>query len=226
MQYFSVLTNFLRDRAQFLEDIRNSKRLEKNIIALLVCSSLFFAIYGAILGSFSGGLQIFASATKLPALYLITLLICLPSLFFFDVVSGSKRSFAQYLALLLAAMAAMSVMLFGFAPISLFFRLSINDYIFFQLLNISILAITGFVGIHFFYRGMLFLDEGDSKQRKYRRNVLRGWLVLYGFVGSQLAWTLRPFFGSPGLEFQLFREIESNFYLQVLRMLANILGLN
>jgi hypothetical protein len=226
VNYFAVLMRFLRDRATFLEDIRNGKRLEKTITALLLCSSVFFAIYGAIMGSYSGGLQMFASALKLPALYLLTLLICLPSLFFFDIVSGSKRNFLQYLALLLSAMAAMSVMLFGFAPITLFFRLSISDYIFFQFLNLFILAASGAVGVHFFYRGMLYLDEGDTEKPQYRLTVLKTWLVLYAFVGSQLGWTLRPFFGAPGMEFQFFRELESNFYLQVFRMALNVLGIN
>ncbi|MFP4007450.1 MAG: actin-binding WH2 domain-containing protein [Spirulinaceae cyanobacterium] len=226
MNYFAVLMRFLRDRTAFLEDIRNGKRLQKTITALLICSSVFFAFYGAIMGSYSGGLQMIASALKLPALYLITLLICLPSLFFFDIVAGSKRTFAQYLALLLSAMAAMSVMLFGFAPITLFFRLSISDYIFFQFLNLFVLAATGIVGVHFFYRGMLYLDEHDAEKPQYRLTILKSWLVLYGFVGSQLGWTLRPFFGAPGMEFQFFRQLESNFYLQVIRMIGNVLGVN
>lgn len=83
MNHFSVLMQFLRDRVQFLEEIRTSKRLEKKISSLLICSCLFFALYGAIMGSYSGWLQMLASAAKLPALYLLTLLICLPSLFFF-----------------------------------------------------------------------------------------------------------------------------------------------
>ena len=36
--------------------------------------------------------------------------------------------------------------------------------------------------------------------------LLYVWILLFGFVGTQLAWTLRPFFGSPGQDFALFRE--------------------
>ena len=223
MKYFAILTNFLRDRSQFLDEISKGIRLEKKIIALLICSSTFFAIYGAIMGSFAGGLQIPASAIKLPALYLLTLIICLPTLYFFDIISGSKRTFPQYLALLLAAMSIISVMLFGFAPITLFFRISINDYVFFSLLNIVILAITGFIGINFFYQAMQSFSDQDAEQVKYRTSVIKGWLILYGFVGSQLGWTLRPFFGEPSQPFQLFRNLESNFYLQVLNLIGRAL---
>lgn len=117
MKHFAILMYFLRDRHKFLEEISKGVRLENKIVALLISSSAFFALYGAIIGSFSGGLQMVASAIKLPVLYLITLAICLPTLYFFDVITGSKRSFGQYMALLLASMSIIGVMLFSFAPI-------------------------------------------------------------------------------------------------------------
>jgi hypothetical protein len=53
-------------------------------------------------------------------------------------------------------------------------------------------------------------------------SLLYVWMVLYGFVGTQLGWTLRPFFGDPGAPFALFRRIEGNFYVNVLESLASI----
>jgi hypothetical protein len=46
--------------------------------------------------------------------------------------------------------------------------------------------------------------------------------MLFGFVGTQLAWTLRPFFGSPDEGFALFRSIEGNFYAEILRTIGNL----
>ena len=48
------------------------------------------------------------------------------------------------------------------------------------------------------------------------------WILLFGFVGTQLAWTLRPFFGDPGQDFSLFRSIDGNFYAEILRTIANL----
>ena len=239
MNHFGVLMQFLRDRSQFLEAIKQGKKVQKIIFSLLISSSVFFAVYGAIMGSFQGGLQILSSAIKLPALYLLTLLICLPTLYFYEVVSGSKRTFDQYLAILLASMSIISVMLFGFAPVTLFFRISINDYRFFTLLNVAFLAITGVIGIRFLYEAMLALvvepfdksldDDQESTELQLpeqRRFVLRAWLILYAFVGSQLGWTLRPFFGAPDKPFALFRQLESNFYFHMIQLIGSILGLN
>ena len=47
-------------------------------------------------------------------------------------------------------------------------------------------------------------------------NLLLIWVLLYGFVGTQLAWTLRPFHGDPSMPFILFRPVESNFYIGVI----------
>ena len=52
--------------------------------------------------------------------------------------------------------------------------------------------------------------------------LLYVWILLFGFVGTQLAWTLRPFVGSPGEDFALFRSIEGNFYAEILRTLGNL----
>ncbi|MBE9167687.1 hypothetical protein IQ238_09205 [Pleurocapsales cyanobacterium LEGE 06147] len=101
---FDVLMQLLRDRSLFLSEIEEGKQLDKKIISLLLYSSAFFALYGTIIGSTHGWLQMLSSGFKLPALYLLTLLICLPTLYFFDVIFGSQRTFTQYVTLLLASM--------------------------------------------------------------------------------------------------------------------------
>jgi hypothetical protein len=50
------------------------------------------------------------------------------------------------------------------------------------------------------------------------------WIILFGFVGTQLAWTLRPFFGDPGQPFELFRDISGTFYGNILQTVASLLG--
>jgi len=50
------------------------------------------------------------------------------------------------------------------------------------------------------------------------------WILLFGFVGTQLAWTLRPFFGSPGKPFSLYRQIDGNFYAEIFKTIAHLFG--
>ncbi|MFN6515821.1 MAG: actin-binding WH2 domain-containing protein [Nostoc sp. CreGUA01] len=225
IKYFTVLIGFLRDRQGFLEEVRQGTRLPNKIISLLVCSSLFLAIYGGIIGAYHSWMQALSSAIKLPALYLITLLICIPTLYFANVIFGSKRTFAQHLALVLTAVSVTSVLLFSFAPITLFFLLTTNNYQFLILLNVFIFALTGFIGISSLYQATSLVLEQDNESSKTRQKILQFWLFLYAFVGSQLGWTLRPFFGTPDSVFQLFREREGNFYLSVIQAISYLLGI-
>ncbi|MDF5710487.1 MAG: actin-binding WH2 domain-containing protein [Nostoc sp. S4] len=224
IKYFGVLIGFLRDRQGFLEEVRQGVRLPNKIISLLVCSSLFLAIYGAIIGAYHSWMQALSSAIKLPALYLITLLICIPTLYFANIIFGSKRTFGQHLALVLTAVSVTSVLLFSFAPITLFFLITTNNYQFLILLNVFIFALTGFIGISSLYQATSLVLEQDNEGSKTRQKILQFWLFLYAFVGSQLGWTLRPFFGTPDSVFQLFREREGNFYLSVIQAIGYLLG--
>lgn len=226
MNHFSELIRLLRDRRQFLDEIRSQTKLETKIASLLVASSAFFAVYGAIVGAYGGGFQILSGAIKLPALYLVTLMICLPTLYFFDILSGSKLNFKQYATMALTAVSVISVLLFAFAPVILFFLISIKDYVFFLLLNVLVMGITGTIGVRLFYKGMRDMTaSGEGIGKKSRRYLLQGWVLLYGLVGSQLGWTLRPFLGVEGEPFQVFRpEIDGNFYGQVIRAVGTMIG--
>ncbi|GAA0811520.1 hypothetical protein [Spirilliplanes yamanashiensis] len=61
-------------------------------------------------------------------------------------------------------------------------------------------------------------------QRPASMTLLYIWILLFGFVGTQLAWTLRPFFGSPGQPYEVFRDIEGTFYADILDTLGRLLG--
>ena len=62
------------------------------------------------------------------------------------------------------------------------------------------------------------LDKFGQTHRK-AKSVVQIWTIVFGLVGAQMSWVLRPFIGSPYLPFELFRERESNFFLAVLRAL-------
>ncbi len=52
--------------------------------------------------------------------------------------------------------------------------------------------------------------------------VFRAWLLIYGAVGAQMGWLLRPFIGSPNREFQWFRERDSNFLPDLVQTLMSL----
>jgi hypothetical protein len=94
MNYFAIFLSLLKDRKSFLEEIYESKQLKTKISALFICSFCCFAFYGAIIGSFHSFPQALSSAIKLLALFLITLVVCLPALYIFNALFGSKKTLA------------------------------------------------------------------------------------------------------------------------------------
>jgi hypothetical protein len=222
--YFGVLVGLLRDRKGFLAEIRQGSRIGHKIIALLFCSSIFFAIYGAIIGLSHSPIQALSAAVKLPILYLLTILICLPTLYIFNIFFGSGRSLAEHFLIVLTAASVISALLVGFAPVTLFFLITANHYQFFKLLNVAIFIFTGLIGVHFLYQGMQLISDPDEEGQTIRTRLLQFWLVLYGFVGSQLGWIIRPIFGSPNGQFELFRQLQGNIYLDIVKAISEVLG--
>jgi hypothetical protein len=227
MSYFLTFTSLLKNRQTFLEEIHQGIQLRSKISALLIFSFLCFAVYGAIIGSFHSPLQALSSMVKLPALYLITLLVCLPALYIFNALFGSRKTLSQHVAYVLSAAAVIALLLCGFAPVVLFFLMTLGakEYSFYLLMNVSIFAVTGIFGVSFLYQAMRPMpgENEIAETVKIRNRILQFWLMLYGFVGSQLGWTLRPFFGSPG-SFEVFRPKDGNFLTGVFQALGRVLS--
>jgi hypothetical protein len=64
----------------------------------------------------------------------------------------------------------------------------------------------------------------DQVLGRHVKTVFRCWVVLFGLVGAQMGWVLRPFIGKPGLPFVWFRGRESNFFEAVWSALVSLLS--
>lgn len=214
----------LRNRFRFFAEVRDGVGVPRKIRAMLLYSSIFLALFGAVIGSEHSVWQALSSGVKLPILFLVALLVCLPTLYFFNTIFEAPLTISQNFALLLSAVTLTSVVLLAFVPVTLFFLITTSQYQFFKLLNVGIFAISGAIGIRQLMQGMTMLTAEQRRGARARANILRLWILLYAFVGSQLAWTLRPFFGAPGLPFELFRGLGGNFYTNIFASLGEILG--
>ena len=223
-QDFGIVEKILRDRYAFFGEIREGIGLGAKMKAMVVSSVSFFALYGAVMGSSHSLWQTLSATVKLPILFLATLFICVPSLYFFSLLFGSNQSLRQSLAVILTAITVTSILLLSCAPITLFFLLTTSHYQFFKLLNVAIFAISGLMGVVFLYQGIKVVSGSETEGAGSRKFVLIAWMFVYAFVGSQMAWTIRPFIGAPGSPFELFRQLGGNFYANVLQSLGEVLG--
>ncbi|MBY0396466.1 MAG: hypothetical protein K2X91_08360 [Thermoleophilia bacterium] len=237
-----------------------------------VCMGLF-AVFR---GSASGGLQVLASALKVPALFGLTLIVTFPSLYVFNALVGSRLTIGALLRLLLAALGVTLAVLASLGPIVAFFSASTTSYPFMQILNVAVFTISGLLGMAFLLQTLHRLSlepppppappaalppgapgsaalpppEGgelaesvpiraattpgarppgaldrvdDRMLSRHVKAVFRCWIVLFGLVGAQMGWVLRPFIGDPALPFAWFRSKESNIFIAVLQAIGQFL---
>lgn len=224
MSNLTIIEAILRDRLLFFSEIRQGKGLNEKMRAMFISSIVFLALYGAVMGSTHSLWQALSSGFKLPLLFLATLIVCAPTLYFFNLIFGSNQSLSQNVALMLTAITITAVVLLSFAPIVLFFLLTSSNYQFFKLLNVGVFSVAGIIGVIFLIQGMRLVSASGDEGTNARQIVVRLWIIVYAFVGSQVAWTLRPFVGAPSMKFELFRQLGGNFYTNIVASIGEILG--
>ncbi len=219
-EVLKVAEDLLRKRRAVFASIKSGENLTKFIVNANLCTILFAAIYGATMGVYAGAYHVLYNIIKIPLLLLISLYISIPTYFVLDAFSGGDVGFRQTAAVLLSSFAIMSTVLLAFVPVNLFFILTtpgqgFQTYAFIVLLNVGIFAIAGLAGIAYQAAGL----ESIHSNRRWVDGFLIGLLVQV-FVGTQLAWVLRPYFDG-GV---FLRPLEGNFYISLFRLLARFLG--
>ncbi len=220
----SIVEVMLGHRGYFFATIRDRQEIWLKIRAIIVSCAVFFGIYGAVMGIAQSPLQAVSAAIKLPILFIITFSICAPSLYFLNKFFGASQKLSQYIALILSAMTIMAILLVSFAPVTFFFLVTGSGYTFFKLLNVFFFGAAGMLSLMFFRQGVVAIhDPHNSEGMVERRYIFLAWVILYIFVGTQLAYTLSPFMGDPTKPFMVFVQ-GGNFYSDVMESLRKLLG--
>jgi hypothetical protein len=196
--------------------------------------------------------QIIATTIKVPLLFLLTLVVTFPSLYVFSALARSKLAAPQTLRILLGAIAVNLAVLASFGPVTGFFTLSTSSYPFMIVLNVVFFGIGGLIGVGILRKALDAVFERKRAEpmppppdptpgeltpvevhqpalMSVRRDpedragaVFRIWAIIFGVVGAQMGWILRPFVGTPSMPFELFRARESNFFAAVIGALRQL----
>src|SRR5262249_1283213 len=147
-------------------------------------------VYGAAMGAYGGRpWQMAFSAAKVPLLLGATLVLSLPSYFVLNTLLGLRGDFAEALRAIVASQAAVTIVLVALAPLTVLWYASSADYqlaILFNALMFAVASLAAQVVLARAYRPLI-------ARTPRHRWMLRAWIVLYAFVGTQMGWTLRPF---------------------------------
>ncbi|MDH5267068.1 MAG: hypothetical protein OEW62_05235, partial [Candidatus Bathyarchaeota archaeon] len=176
--------------------------------------------YGATMGVYPSGLQVFYDPVKIPMLLLISLYITVPSYYVLSSLFGGKHSFSQMVILLLSSVMVMSIVLLALVPLNLFFILATanvtySTYAFLVILNVAIFALAGLFALVYLLRGFATMYPGIGWTPAFFVGS-----IIFMFVGTQLSWVLRPYFHYYP---QFVRPVEKNFYIAMIELIFRFL---
>ncbi len=156
---------------------------------LLIGAVLGLAVFGVLLGTFSGGTQYWAAPTKIVGGVLASLIICLPSLYIFSALGGMEARLPQIVGMLLAMIALTALLLLGFAPVVWIFSQSTESVGFMGFLVLAFWVIALFFGFR------LLLAAANTFGMTTGHYLLV-WMGIFLLVTLQMSTTLRPLIGT------------------------------
>jgi hypothetical protein len=172
------------------------------IITMIFVAALCGLIYGIIVGTFSGGTQLWAAPVKCMATLLLSGLICLPSLYIFACLNGSQARLVEVVGLVAGLAMLMTILLIGFAPVAWVFSQSTESVVAMGALHLAFLLVST-------YFGLRFLNSGFSAQEDRSGGGIKVWMVIFLLVMLQMTTALRPWVGKA----DTFLPVEKKFFV-------------
>ncbi|HTD67716.1 MAG TPA: hypothetical protein VK846_14410, partial [Candidatus Limnocylindria bacterium] len=142
-----------------------------------------------VVGTFSGGAQLWVAPAKIATGMLVSALICLPSLYIFSCLSGSQARLIEVVGLVSGLLGLTTILLIGFAPVAWVFSQSTSS-----------VAVMG--GLHLMFWtiatcfGWRFLRNGFAHLSAKSGGTLNVWIIIFVLVCMQMTTALRPIIGT------------------------------
>jgi hypothetical protein len=218
-----LIQYLLQRRGIVFEDLKRGRDLGPYALDMFIVTFLLTAVYGLVVGVCVGlgSWQVLYNPIKMPFILVLTLALTVFTLYVFSSYFGARLSFLQTLALSMTATTVISIILAAFAPITFVFMFTAPEsYNFHVLVNVAVFSIAGFFGVSFLLAAMRHVHR-DNPQLATFLNVVKGWIVLYGIVGAQMSWLLRPFFHATNV---FLRPRGGNIFEAIFKHLMALLG--
>ncbi|MBI5683467.1 MAG: hypothetical protein HZC54_00170 [Verrucomicrobia bacterium] len=173
------------------------------VIASLLLAAIGCAlVYGIVVGTFSGGEQLWAAPVKIVVGLVLSAAICMPSLYVFSCLSGSRARLADLCGLVAGLLALAALLLLGFAPVAWVFSESTESAAGIGTIHLGFWFVASYFGLRFLHAGFKLLDARGS-------GGLAAWVVVFILVTLQMTAALRPIVGTA----PTFLPTEKKFFL-------------
>lgn len=182
-----IIEALLKYPGRIIHELQNNWRVTL-AIWLLLLALLGMAAYGIVVGSFSGNTQLWIAPAKIAIGVLLSILICLPSLYIFACLSGMDARLCTLAGVLFAAVGLGALLLIGFAPVAWIFSQATDSIAFMAAMHLGFWAIGTWFGLRLIEAMGRFLTGSTQSH-------LRLWGFVFVLVCLQMMTTLRPIVG-------------------------------
>ena len=205
MELLSLTSRVLRDPKGLVLSALDDEGFARLAPRLLTITALGAAIFGMVVGSYRGGIQVLYAGVKMPLLLLVPVVVSLPairSLYLAAELDVDRRSIGLAA---LTGIARTAVLAAAMAPVLwLFWSLGVSYHA--AVLTLAgALAVVGLPGMVTVVRS---LPSGGRR----RWMATAGSLAVLGLVTAQTGWLLRPFVARPAAEVTFLRPIEEDVF--------------
>lgn len=183
----SILEALLKYPGRIIHELQTQSR-RVLLIWLILVALIGSAVYGLVVGSFSGGAQMWIAPMKIALGTALSALICLPSLYIFACLGGIDARLRTVSGVLFGAIGLGALLLIGFTPVAWIFSQSTDSIAFMGALHIGLWGIAILFGLRLI-EAMGRLLSGST------RSHLKLWGFIFIVVCLQMMTTLRPIIG-------------------------------
>jgi hypothetical protein len=156
------------------------------LLALLLAG---LALFGLLLGMFSGGTQLWAAPLKVVLGAAASALICLPSFYIFLCLGGAPVRLKEACGLLLTGLTLVSLLLMALAPVVWLFTQATTSAGFMGFLSLGFWLIAIGFGLRLILRGARLGGQSGA-------GLMAVWSVIFLAVTLQMSTSLRPILGT------------------------------
>jgi hypothetical protein len=215
---FRLFDELLRSPKQSADRAVMGRDLEPLVLAALVAILVGSGIFGCVLATSRGGMQLLFSAMKLPLALVATLVLVVPAFYALAASLGRPLSLRSAIGLVLAGTARAALVLVAFTPVVWLALDAGVGYHKGVLLASACYAVSTLAALRLILHGM----GADLRALV----ILACFASVMAPVGAQTAWMLRPFFGRPAqAHVPFFRPRESSFLDAIAKSARSSVGI-
>jgi hypothetical protein len=169
------------------------ERIRELPLQLTILAVIGFASFGLVLGLTHSAQVALVASPKLVLVGLGSLAVCLPALYVYGRLLGNDSTLLQVVCEALTALATTGLTLVALCPVWLAYLSLVNrppyGYFYVMIGSVVFLSLAGLRGVWVLFRALCAANRAWMH--------LAAWAAIYGLVGLQGSWILRPFVGTP-----------------------------